>query len=458
MKRNISIILAAVMFLMLFTGCTSASAEAGTQAEPQLTENKSGKMLSESFPGSFSGRWSGADDCLFVNADAKVLVPETDTMPIATVQRRNFTQEEVDRVLEIFLDGGTLYKELGMTKPQVQERLDEYYAMQRGEIPLSLDGDKTMDDLPEIIERWEGYLLEAPEEGERIPAETLFQPQEYRGEVVEGFGELDGSIIHFHAINYPEFENVILMYQESFGDMNGGLAYPLSDYREPLENGMSENAARDAADKLLVELGIDNVLCDHVQEVFYVSNGSEKASGTGFKLEYVRNIDNVPLTYTPENGFSAVENSPFDDIWAYERITVWLCDGKVVSFRWANPYTEPVLENTSAELLPFEDIADIFAKMIIVTNDDIREINRKNGFDIIHTMDVDTAELGLMRVRDREDHTIGEIIPVWDFWAKTRAAAAEKKDAHLVYDGEYYEIVLTINALDGTILDRSLGY
>ena len=234
--------------------------------------------------------------------------------------------------------------------------------------------------------------------------------------------------------------------------------FPNTGLDEKRKGTGGKKEARNAADKLIEELNINDVLCDDAEEVFFMPNGSEKASGTGFKFEYVRNIDGVPLTYTPENGFSAVENSPFDDIWAYERITVCVSEGKVVSFRWANPYTEPVLENTSAELLPFEDIADIFAKMIIVTNDDIREINRKNGFDIIHTMDVDTAELGLMRVRDREDHTIGEIIPVWDFWAKTRAAAAEKKDAHLVYDGEYYEIVLTINALDGTIIDRNLGY
>lgn len=458
MKRKISIVLAAALSLSMFAGCSTASAEIAPQAVAEPVASINDVPLAEIFPKNFSGQWKGADDCLIVNADAKIIVPEAEVMPVATVQRRNFTQDEVDRILEVFLEGGTLYKNLGMTKPQVQQRLDEYYAMQRGEIPLSLDGDRTMDDLPEVIERWEGYLMEAPEEGERIPAETQFQPHDFHGEIVEGFGELDGDIIQIHIVNNPVFENKIVVYKEDFGDMYGGLAYPLSEYREILENSMSEENARNAADKLLGELCIDNVRCDDIQEVFFMPNGADEASGTGFKLEYVRNIDDVPLTYTPENGFSAVENSPFDDIWAYERITVWLSNDKVVGFKWANPYTEPVLEKSSAELLPFEDIADIFGKMIVVTNDDIRDINRKNGFNIIHYMDVDSVELGLMRVRDRENAGSGEVIPVWDFWAKTKAVAADKKDAHLVYDGEYYEIVLTINAMDGTILDRSLGY
>ena len=61
------------------------------------------------------------------------------------------------------------------------------------------------------------------------------------------------------------------------------------------------------------------------------------------------------------------------------------------------------------------------------------------------------VHLGLMRIKAKDTRGEGLLIPVWDFWG-TRDFPADS--------GEYVDeqILLTVNAIDGTVIDRDLGY
>ena len=73
-----------------------------------------------------------------------------------------------------------------------------------------------------------------------------------------------------------------------------------------------------------------------------------------------------------------------------------------------------------------------------------------------HVMEI---RLGYMRIYDPgADTSTGLLVPVWDFFGYC--------DLTDTYDGEVYSYTnaerkasfLTINAADGTVIDRSLGY
>ena len=69
---------------------------------------------------------------------------------------------------------------------------------------------------------------------------------------------------------------------------------------------------------------------------------------------------------------------------------------------------------------------------------------------------INEVRLGYMRVR--EDGNAGEatMIPVWDFIG-TRSITYEGEEA--AYDeSSVFNSWITVNALDGTIIDRDLGY
>ena len=96
--------------------------------------------------------------------------------------------------------------------------------------------------------------------------------------------------------------------------------------------------------------------------------------------------------------------------------------------------------------------------MIFVKNHFWLEANEENAFVLNHNVNVDRVELNLMRIRDKNNYSEGTLIPVWDFWAKTSVSPEDESNRNYVDTSAYYEVVLTINAIDGTVIERELGY
>ena len=121
-------------------------------------------------------------------------------------------------------------------------------------------------------------------------------------------------------------------------------------------------------------------------------------------------------------------------------------------FYWESPHTEPVLQVEDTQLMPFDQIADIFAKMIMVKNSDVQIANKRNVFDTVRNYEITKVKLGLMRIKAKDSFDEGLLVPAWDFWGHSVWEwQGETSDF-----GE--EIVLTINAIDGSMIDRELGY
>ena len=452
--KNIFIVL---LSLLLLAGCGSespqplvtgsapiviAGAETGFAGSVPLSDYEA--------PERFTGEWTGLEGCLLVTADAKVVLPAVEDMPIASIGRSEFTQADADKLLEVFLKGNTLYEERGMTKAEIGQKLESYKAMQRGEIPLALDGERTAAELPEVIERWQQYYDEAPEDSELIPAAAEFQAGDYWSEI-SGFAQVEGEKLHA-VIENSNDRNEALFWLDGYGGRNGINATPASFMDEPWEIAITEEEALEMGTGLMEELGLD-VVCGLIEPVVY----SVDYSGIGYHMEFVRTVNGVPISYSELPG-TAVEDGDSGRLWGYERISVYAGVDGIVYFCWENPHTEPLVQSTGTKLMAFEDISGIFAKMIMIKNNDIQIANGKNGFDVIHSMDVDRVELNLMRLRDKGEYEKGLVIPVWDFKATTSARAADESYSHLVYDGSRYETVLTLNAIDGTVIDRELGY
>ena len=67
-----------------------------------------------------------------------------------------------------------------------------------------------------------------------------------------------------------------------------------------------------------------------------------------------------------------------------------------------------------------------------------------NGGDGDLSIDINKVRLNLMRVRTKSSKDMGLVIPVWDYYGS---------------EGPIEEtIVLTINAIDGSMVSRELGY
>ncbi|MBD5503706.1 MAG: hypothetical protein HDR09_08195 [Lachnospiraceae bacterium] len=198
--------------------------------------------------------------------------------------------------------------------------------------------------------------------------------------------------------------------------------------------------------------------------------GDGVLAGIGYGVHLCRVEDGIPIIYTCENGAQipnedadksaqAMENGEDAALevayWPYEEMTLIYTDDGLRTFEWENPYTIEDMSEEYVFLLPFSDISDIFEGMLLKKQADSFN-NEGNMLDI----QVDHVVLSYMRVRDKGSLE-GTLIPVWDFFGtKTYKNATGEVDFVIDrgYDSVMPQSLLTINAMDGTIVDRAAGY
>ena len=462
MKRILSLLLLACLALGLLTGCqkTPDTPVVIQKDQEQMLQtaqhgrDNSALLAALEVPERFTGDWTGVNGFVHVTADAEIVLPSADKIPTGSIARRDFTQEDADNLMRVLLKGNTLFKELGMTKQQALERLEQLQAMQRGEIPVDLDGGYSA--LPGAIERCAEYARTAPDGDERVPAETSFVSRSENLEEIKGWTDVDGKVMHFFIQNCPGYLDHAAVFVDGYGDVNFSSAVAISrmqdELPEPLTVDFPMEDAIQQGDALMEELGFEHVVCDNAYPVLF-----NRSSETGYELQYVRCLNGFPISWTPIRGGAVPEDESYSGAWHYEVITLDYTKDGLVYFYWESPHTEPVLQVEDTQLMPFDQIADIFAKMIMVKNSDVQVANERNGFDTVRNYDITKVKLGLMRIKAKGSFDEGLLVPVWDFWGEERW----ESDSPLVQEvsgEEPSKIILTINAIDGSMIDRELGY
>ena len=140
-------------------------------------------------------------------------------------------------------------------------------------------------------------------------------------------------------------------------------------------------------------------------------------------------------------------DSEFGSAWIYERLVFLVNEEGIVYAEWASPLEICDIRVYSCNLLPFSEIQQIFEKMVRV----IWQYQAKDCLSL--TCNITEARLELMRVLEQGSTDNGLLIPVWNFYGtRQRSFASGNTDETL------HGIMLTINAIDGSIIDRALGY
>ena len=485
MKRILSLLLLACLALGLLVGCqdtpdTPAVVQKDQEQMLQTAQqgrDNSALLAALEVPERFTGDWTGVNGFVHVTADAEIILPNADKIPTGSIGRRDFTQADADNLMRVLLKGNTLYEELGMTKQQALERLEQLQAMQRGEIPVDLDGG--YDALPGAIERCAEYARTAPDGDERVLAETSFVSRSESLEEIKGWAEVDGKKVHFFVQNCPGYLDHASVFADGYGDVNFSSAVAISLIQDELPEPLTVDFPREDAirqgDALMAELGFEHVVCDEAYPVLFTrsmptavsidetddapseENWKSYILATGYELQYVRCVNGFPISWTPIRGGAAPENESYSGAWHYEFITLDYTKDGLVYFYWESPHTEPVLQVEDTQLMPFDQIADIFAKMIMVKNSDVQVANERNGFDTVRNYDITKVKLGLMRIKAKDSFDEGLLVPVWDFWG-TEKWEYDGWDNNGVDIENGEQILLTINAIDGSMIDRELGY
>ena len=413
--------------------------------------------------------------------DASILFPQSDSVPIIRVRKHLFTQKEADLMMGLFLGDDPLYTiPNSMTKEQIEEKLIEYYGMRDGSIPINVDGEdsSSVERLNEIIASYEKALLAATDTPVLVLAnkelETPKDAKNSDAQRIEGVTKQDDTDVYFGITNSYPLPNIVRAEYikaktvEGVTYNNTAPYYELSDPQSPkvpVSFALTKDDALSTANRALEMLGIKDMVCSRVS--FVVMPDSAQLSGSmwpgktfssekaedfkwAYKIQYTRSYGGVPITITKDDGTGVADEEQYVEPWEYERLELIVDETGVISFLYKSPYevVESVTEN--AKLLSFQDIQSVLLTMLPANYAWMDE----SGDIVSAVVNISEIQFGLARITEPNTRDQGLLVPVWDFFGSI-SITNEKGDTTLFTK---YDSLLTINAIDGSTINRSLGY
>ncbi len=428
---------------------SEAPAENSAPMEAMPAQNALREALGapERVQDSFDGPAVGAQ--LYIEMDAVVEVPDVEKVPVLRGKVGYEPEKAAERITKLLLGDGP-YIRPGHSERAYSQVWMEYYqkwieALDQKPYGPTADYDAIRENLQHNFDvnaesfrnadtrydrpdqPWAGSFDDAIEGGISIS----------NGE--RGFGMVaGGKHFSYSAGSHPS--------------LHGWVDNPREPRNEEEERGM-----RNAVD-FANALGYGQVIPRYINDAdegtrvrYQVETGFDSGYKCFTLLPVYEGIPVYPYTtmYGSDTGRQAA-GVPFDRNLEQEEVFGTLYEGEVIQLQWNSPFTVLSVENENVPLLSFERIMEIFKRQVFMS------VYCDKGHDI--TYRVTNIQLSYMRVqiKDSDDYYL---LPVWDFtgyiihdWPMTPGDRVSSQNFFSRMS------ILTINAVDGSILDRFLGY
>lgn len=385
-----------VMVMVLLTSTTLAQAES-------LRERLDAPATYQTEASSPSGK-------THVLVDATVDVPDVDAVPIYEVYSRYFEPEELaDLCWYLFGDQYTYTHSSsggGYTTRPTASGMTFYLLRAEGWNPIH-------------------YRFQQGREGKPC--------------------SVDASCMELDAFPFA-YESTTLSYYADPG-YNMGSAYPAAEDALAMAN---ELVARLYPEFQFQHLGGEPMGYTFVGTRNGRVIGGKELYDTGYRVYYARMVDGIPLAQVDnvaqEYQVASAHSSAAARALPYESLFVDVGENGLYQFRYMNPVRLGAKLQADCTLLPFSQIMEIFRTIAPLS---IAHYER--NIEVSNEMRITRIALSYMGVPMRDAPTRYQLIPVWDFYGVQTADGGERFSMP-------HDSFLTINAMDGTIIDRAYGY
>ena len=261
--------------------------------------------------------------------------------------------------------------------------------------------------------------------------------------------------IHKSDDNKNNFVEYHVIGLEEFVEMDIGFN---SDDDSSHELTISEEEAISMADKLISDMGIEYMGLGNV-------GLEDTVKGTEYWLVYYRDMDG-----TMSSGAQGADSglAEYRASWSQEEINIFVNDDGISIFEWKSPSELVEKKTDNVTLLDFDEAMRIFSQQILANT---AYAGNDSEYVTHRQYVIDTITLSTMTVPQPNNQNEYIAVPVWDFGGYH---VITYSDAYQNYVREHggYQVdeknqrkvdesglsYLTINAIDGSIIDRSVGY
>jgi hypothetical protein len=408
--------------------------------------------------GNYTYQATDASGKLTVSADAVIAMPNVDYLPIARVTSWSFTDQDVENIYNAVCQGALpVDEDAPMPKFFYQHTLDRLLEDRESG---NLDKYDTVEEQDAAIQEVMAQVASAPDQATPIAPNFSINSSGIEGiarilcvlnnEVVSDLF-VTNSTRSGRGVDSDYIRDVFCRGEFAIQSVYGNgvtVSYGLTRDITLAAPNISQQEAQAIADQAVSTLGLSDFSLAGKRIAPLFDGNPKNGCKSLYEFMYTRIVNGVSVTYTNDISSWAPENpDSVSEGWMYEKLRIFVDDGGIYAYQWNGPYTVTEIVNEKATLLPFDQIKKIFENMILTK---YGASGTEEGESA--SINITSVRLGLARVTEQNNNTYGLLVPAWDFFGVYDTGNGYP----IGYDG--FESLLTINAVDGSIIDRTTGY
>ena len=403
------------------------------------------------------------------HADADVSVPQV-PLPTVWVRAQGLPQETVYRLFNLLSQGEELKLPHVQTRAEIEESIRAYTALL--EQGPDQDADMSKEEYDEGLLQELDYLKEAyktaPETSpDRVSDGTY---------AVEKSGKTGTETLALSASNLNREINVRSFPQADerssfayYRHLRGRSDYSMANARKVDAAAMQDDPfyqkAMNEVQAVLDAIGdpfevaalylIDDAAYGNVDGIVH------DAEHRALCVDCHRLVNGAPAAYDV-SGAARKDPKSYAIPWPVESLRIIIDEEGIVSLNWKNMVKVLETASPTTNLLPFEKIEGVAEKMLPI-------LYNPTGWEDMKSVEIHISHVGLELIRIREQNNTAELkgllVPAWVFYGTIQMTEASGfqdytnyglKSGYDHYRGE--EILLCLNAVDGSVIDPLLGY
>lgn len=417
-------------------------------------------------PNKYEDNYSIGPNNLKVTISANIKTPEKEVFPVIEVVPDKIDKEKMDSIVNNLFGDVQIYESSMIKQTLTKTEIEEEIFKLKNQLnnPNSdfnkIENYKDMEEYELYHQRVKDRILEleilynkAPESIEETP---LAITEDSLKEGAEAFVYDDNNKKIYFYVSANEYEKGRANSFTCFYPRNNieGL-FTTNDDSIPEIN---EITAINLANNLVEKLSIDNMIFNRL----IVVDGFQDSSYKQYDVIFTKSYNGIMETYTvQEQGEIEFDTNIYTFPWFYEKIIIRVDNYGINFIQWFSPSKENSVLTENVEILGFDKVMELFKQYI-----EFKAAWADNDENIIsRQLYIDEITLGTMRISIKDSTDKYMVIPVWDFFGYTVDKYNEQQPGgwELDENNEFINKVeahsfLTINAIDGSIIDRALGY
>ncbi len=427
---------------------TPETEEAENSDEPQPDET-------EELALKYQDHFEFQDGTFTVDIDAVVDEPDG-SVSVAKVEPYLFTEKDADRAVEVLMGNKPIYEYEFPTmtaKATFQNKI-----IQLESVIANIKSDTTIDENTKssLIASYNTWIMGL----ENLSTKAALDLPEWNQVTTEFVDRRNKAVgLHVKADTGKIWPAIfsILVYSDgktstmSFGDDDSIFVYEgvleIDGDIKGMETTFTQ--ALSLAEETLEMMGINGLVLNTAElGTFTVFRDVEILENKYVPKCYIFNFEPQingirTQVYQTCKGFEK-DNVEYEAIWPGEKIRIVIDDSGLIGYSHGYPGVVTEIINENVEVLGFDEIMDIFEQQIFYKGVWIAP-------NVSYSkLTIERIKMSMFRLKkkDKDEYLY---VPVWDFigsWETNNYSTEEEKEVSF----------LTINAVNGSVIDRNLGY